>query len=180
MAFRLCEEASCPLDWQHLVTELFLPTCNYLYLWLWLSFLDFGFWHFGTPTKPLHTLINLHNGLTQSSSVFTLLCMTRFFLIPLVSAGITRVVGNKKGIFNRQRQPKAAAFTLKERYWRLANETGILPPWTKYPCSLWHPPVGAPSPAQTWSHSIPLCLMENAGKIQSVSWLTVWPGNTII
>lgn len=49
---------------------------------------------------------------------------------------ITRVVGNKKGIFTRQRQPKAAAFILKERYWRLANETGTLPPWTKYPCSL--------------------------------------------
>lgn len=50
--------------------------------------------------------------------------------------GITRVVGNKKGIFTRQRQPKAAAFVLRERYWRLANATGKLPPWTKYPCSL--------------------------------------------
>lgn len=49
--------------------------------------------------------------------------------------GIFRVVGNKKGVFTRQRQPKAAAFILKERYWRLANETGTLPPWTKYPCS---------------------------------------------
>ncbi|KAF7665609.1 hypothetical protein LDENG_00136470 [Lucifuga dentata] len=48
--------------------------------------------------------------------------------------GIFRVVGNKKGIFTRQRQPKAGAFILKERYWRLANETGRLPPWTKYPC----------------------------------------------
>ncbi|XP_017268026.1 beta-glucuronidase [Kryptolebias marmoratus] len=34
-----------------------------------------------------------------------------------------RVVGNKKGIFTRQRQPKAAAFTLKERYWKLAKKT---------------------------------------------------------
>ncbi|KAM9004897.1 beta-glucuronidase isoform X2 [Sarcophilus harrisii] len=34
-----------------------------------------------------------------------------------------RVVGNKKGIFTRQRQPKEAAFLLKERYWRIANET---------------------------------------------------------
>ncbi|XP_071316435.1 beta-glucuronidase [Trachinotus anak] len=50
--------------------------------------------------------------------------------------GITRVVGNKKGVFTRQRQPKAAAFLLRERYWRLANETGRLSPWTKYPCSL--------------------------------------------
>ncbi|MFI4912325.1 MAG: beta-glucuronidase [Sedimentisphaeraceae bacterium JB056] len=30
--------------------------------------------------------------------------------------GITRVVGNKKGIFTRQRKPKSAAFLLKERW----------------------------------------------------------------
>lgn len=54
----------------------------------------------------------------------------------MTAQGITRVVGNKKGIFSRQRQPKAAAFILKERYWRLANQTGRLPPWTKYPCPL--------------------------------------------
>ncbi|KAG7224488.1 hypothetical protein INR49_015012 [Caranx melampygus] len=53
----------------------------------------------------------------------------------MTAQGITRVVGNKKGVFSRQRQPKAAAYLLKERYWRLANETGRLPPWTKYPCS---------------------------------------------
>uniref|UniRef100_A0A8C0LX66 Beta-glucuronidase n=1 Tax=Canis lupus familiaris TaxID=9615 RepID=A0A8C0LX66_CANLF len=35
-----------------------------------------------------------------------------------------RAVGNRKGIFTRQRQPKAAAFLLRERYWKLANETG--------------------------------------------------------
>ncbi|XP_059270757.1 beta-glucuronidase isoform X3 [Mustela nigripes] len=34
-----------------------------------------------------------------------------------------RVMGNKKGIFTRQRQPKAAAFLLRERYWQLANDT---------------------------------------------------------
>ncbi|XP_041658147.1 beta-glucuronidase [Cheilinus undulatus] len=54
----------------------------------------------------------------------------------MTAQGITRVVGNKKGVFTRQRQPKSAAFLLKERYWRLANETGRLPVWTKYPCSL--------------------------------------------
>lgn len=54
----------------------------------------------------------------------------------MTAQGITRVVGNKKGVFTRQRQPKSAAFILKERYWRLANETGKLPIWTKYPCSL--------------------------------------------
>ncbi|XP_044532309.1 beta-glucuronidase [Gracilinanus agilis] len=35
----------------------------------------------------------------------------------------TRVMGNKKGIFTRQRQPKGSAFLLRERYWRIANET---------------------------------------------------------
>ncbi|XP_077360838.1 beta-glucuronidase [Festucalex cinctus] len=54
----------------------------------------------------------------------------------MTGQGITRVVGNKKGVFSRQRQPKAAAFILKERYWRIANETGKVPPWTKYPCGL--------------------------------------------
>ncbi|XP_006148149.1 beta-glucuronidase isoform X1 [Tupaia chinensis] len=34
-----------------------------------------------------------------------------------------RAVGNRKGIFTRQRKPKSAAFVLRERYWRLANET---------------------------------------------------------
>ncbi|XP_046391225.1 beta-glucuronidase-like isoform X2 [Ischnura elegans] len=35
--------------------------------------------------------------------------------------GITRVVGNKKGVFTRSRQPKSSARFLKERYWCLAN-----------------------------------------------------------
>ena len=35
---------------------------------------------------------------------------------------ITRVVGNKKGIFTRQRQPKASAKWLRKRYWKLAKE----------------------------------------------------------
>lgn len=34
-----------------------------------------------------------------------------------------RMIGNRKGIFTRQRQPKSAAFLLRERYWKLANET---------------------------------------------------------
>uniref|UniRef100_A0A8C8HYG8 Beta-glucuronidase n=1 Tax=Oncorhynchus tshawytscha TaxID=74940 RepID=A0A8C8HYG8_ONCTS len=46
---------------------------------------------------------------------------------------VTRVVGNKKGIFSRQRHPKAGAFLLRERYWRLANETGLLPVGARYP-----------------------------------------------
>lgn len=36
---------------------------------------------------------------------------------------ITRVIGNKKGIFTRERQPKAAARILRCRYWKLAGIT---------------------------------------------------------
>ena len=32
-----------------------------------------------------------------------------------------RVVGNKKGIFTRQRQPKASAHLMRRRYWYLAE-----------------------------------------------------------
>ncbi|XP_038670030.1 beta-glucuronidase [Scyliorhinus canicula] len=38
-----------------------------------------------------------------------------------------RVNGNKKGIFTRQRQPKSSAFLLRDRYWKLANETKYIP-----------------------------------------------------
>ncbi|XP_064251137.1 beta-glucuronidase [Passer domesticus] len=46
----------------------------------------------------------------------------------MTNQGTTRVLGNKKGIFTRQRQPKAAAFVLRDRYWRIANESSCLPP----------------------------------------------------
>uniref|UniRef100_H3BHV9 Beta-glucuronidase n=2 Tax=Latimeria chalumnae TaxID=7897 RepID=H3BHV9_LATCH len=49
----------------------------------------------------------------------------------MTAQSITRVVGNKKGIFTRQRQPKSAAFVLRDRYWKLANKTGMLPPLPK-------------------------------------------------
>ncbi|KAJ7997383.1 hypothetical protein DPEC_G00228420 [Dallia pectoralis] len=51
----------------------------------------------------------------------------------MTSQSVIRVVGNKKGIFTRERQPKAGAFLLRERYWSLANETGLLPTRAKYP-----------------------------------------------
>ena len=41
----------------------------------------------------------------------------------MTGAGVTRVVGNRKGIFTRNRQPKLAARTLRERYHRLINES---------------------------------------------------------
>ncbi|XP_074969006.1 beta-glucuronidase [Phalacrocorax aristotelis] len=49
----------------------------------------------------------------------------------MTNQGTTRVLGNKKGIFTRQRQPKSAAFVLRERYWKIANESSCLPPIIK-------------------------------------------------
>ncbi|XP_057263070.1 beta-glucuronidase [Pezoporus wallicus] len=49
----------------------------------------------------------------------------------MTNQGTTRVLGNKKGIFTRQRQPKSAAFVLRERYWKIANESSCLPPVIK-------------------------------------------------
>ncbi|XP_045483905.1 beta-glucuronidase isoform X2 [Pieris rapae] len=42
---------------------------------------------------------------------------------------ITRVGGNKKGIFTRSRQPKAAAHHLRARYLALASEDGVIAPF---------------------------------------------------
>ncbi|KAG8451786.1 hypothetical protein GDO86_003832 [Hymenochirus boettgeri] len=44
----------------------------------------------------------------------------------MTAQSVTRVVGNKKGIFTRQRQPKSSAFILRDRYFKLANNTGWL------------------------------------------------------
>ncbi|XP_008187067.1 beta-glucuronidase isoform X2 [Acyrthosiphon pisum] len=35
---------------------------------------------------------------------------------------VTRVGGNKKGVFTRQREPKSSAYHLRKRYWALANQ----------------------------------------------------------
>ena len=43
-----------------------------------------------------------------------------FFLVE----GTTRVGGNKKGILTRQRQPKAAAHLLRQRYLNITLEQG--------------------------------------------------------
>lgn len=42
--------------------------------------------------------------------------------IPFRLTAYTRVGGNKKGIFTRNRQPKAAAYLLRQRYHALAEE----------------------------------------------------------
>ncbi|TKS83610.1 Beta-glucuronidase [Collichthys lucidus] len=81
-------------------------------------------------------LQSYHNVFDQKRKQYVIGELIWNFADFMTAQGITRVVGNKKGIFSRQRQPKSAAFILKERYWRLANATGRLPPWAKYPCSL--------------------------------------------
>ncbi|XP_018102417.1 beta-glucuronidase isoform X2 [Xenopus laevis] len=43
----------------------------------------------------------------------------------MTAQSVTRVVGNKKGIFTRQRQPKSSAYILRDRYLKLANSTGL-------------------------------------------------------
>ena len=48
----------------------------------------------------------------------------------MTAQGVTRVVGNRKGVFTRSRQPKLAAHTLRERYWTIANRS------TRWPLSL--------------------------------------------
>ena len=42
----------------------------------------------------------------------------------LLLKGTTRVAGNKKGILTRQRQPKAAAHLLRQRYLNITLEQG--------------------------------------------------------
>jgi len=63
---------------------------------------------------------------TSTTAHFNVLYLTSS-LVHL--AAITRVGGNKKGIFTRNRQPKASAHHLRRRYWALANEleSAVLP-----------------------------------------------------
>lgn len=41
--------------------------------------------------------------------------------IVFCTTGVTRVGGNKKGVFTRQREPKSSAHHLRKRYWALAK-----------------------------------------------------------
>ncbi|KAF7688643.1 beta-glucuronidase [Silurus meridionalis] len=79
-------------------------------------------------------LQNYHTVFDQKRKEFVVGELIWNFADFLTAQGVTRVVGNKKGMFTRQRQPKSGAFLLKERYWRIANETGVLSTWAKYPC----------------------------------------------
>ncbi len=47
-------------------------------------------------------------------------------LADFMTAELThRVIGNRKGIFTRNRQPKAAAFLLRKRYWKMARKDAL-------------------------------------------------------
>ncbi|XP_029028745.1 beta-glucuronidase [Betta splendens] len=87
-----------------------------------------------TEEYQKEVLLNYHRAFDQKRKHYVIGELIWNFADFMTAQGVLRVVGNKKGIFTRQRQPKAAAFILKDRYWKLANETGTLPPWTKYPC----------------------------------------------
>lgn len=51
----------------------------------------------------------------------------------ILFSATTRVGGNKKGIFTRQRQPKSAAFLVRERNFQLASILdGATPPRDLY------------------------------------------------
>ena len=43
-------------------------------------------------------------------------------LVDFEFAAFIRLGGNKKGIFTRNRQPKASAHLLRKRYWALAQD----------------------------------------------------------
>lgn len=55
---------------------------------------------------------------------FILITVTNSTQRNLLLEGTTRVVGNKKGILTRQRQPKAAAHLLRQRYLNITLEQG--------------------------------------------------------
>ncbi|XP_023221887.1 beta-glucuronidase-like [Centruroides sculpturatus] len=77
-----------------------------------------------TEDYQVEFIIQYHKG-------FDLLYQKGFFVGELIwnfadfltSQSLTRVLGNKKGIFTRERQPKAAAKVLRCRYHHLANRT---------------------------------------------------------
>ncbi|KAI4881400.1 hypothetical protein NFI96_010137 [Prochilodus magdalenae] len=87
-----------------------------------------------TEEYQKQVLQNYHKVFDQKRKEFVVGELIWNFADFMTAQGITRVVGNKKGMFTRQRQPKAGAFLLRERYWTIANETGVLPKWAKYPC----------------------------------------------
>ncbi|XP_078209981.1 beta-glucuronidase isoform X2 [Callithrix jacchus] len=64
-----------------------------------------------------------HLGLDQKRGKYVVGELVWNFADFMTNQSPQRMLGNKKGIFTRQRQPKTAAFLLRERYWKIANET---------------------------------------------------------
>ncbi|XP_063809909.1 beta-glucuronidase isoform X2 [Pseudophryne corroboree] len=77
-------------------------------------------------------LKNYHSVLDEKRKTFVIGELIWNFADFMTVQSTTRVVGNKKGVFTRQRQPKASAFVLRDRYWKLANETGYLKTCTSF------------------------------------------------
>lgn len=98
--------------WHLPSSPLYLTMCRRKYIGL------FHLTWFSTYIVPVHS--------RRYKSILYILALFYNF-----STGTTRVLGNKKGIFTRQRQPKSAAFVLRERYWKIANESSCLPPIIK-------------------------------------------------
>ena len=73
-----------------------------------------------------HDIIWIHNSWNlykiYNSLVVTFTVTLQHFLFLIFSA-TTRVVGNKKGLFSRNRQPKMAAYDIRRRYHNLMNHT---------------------------------------------------------
>jgi hypothetical protein len=57
--------------------------------------------------------------------------------------GSNRVIGNRKGVFTREREPKAVVYLLRERW--SANPETPYPPITR-----WSPEVNGSAPAFGW------------------------------
>uniref|UniRef100_A0A8B9LWG2 Beta-glucuronidase n=1 Tax=Astyanax mexicanus TaxID=7994 RepID=A0A8B9LWG2_ASTMX len=76
-----------------------------------------------TEEYQKRVLLNYHKVFDQKRREFVVGELIWNFADFMTAQAITRVVGNKKGMFTRQRQPKAGAFILRERYWAIANET---------------------------------------------------------
>jgi len=95
---------------------------------------------YGADTVPgLHTLpsfvftedyqvqlLKLHHGIFDIfRKEFLVGEMVWNFADFMTDETVTRVVGNKKGLLTRQRQPKASAHAIRERYWNMINSTAI-------------------------------------------------------
>lgn len=66
-------------------------------------------------------LFSIHRSMPDEKMILSIL---RNLNQPSAQTGTTRVIGNRKGILTRQRQPKAAAKIIRCRYHTVGNLTG--------------------------------------------------------